>query len=343
MPSLNDKTLRLVGPLVLWAVATVFFNLPTLFNPEVNRLRFVVYGVFSLYLSWFVIRWLVVRGQRRFSGLERTRQRLLWLGAMGVPLTALLVGVRVVLTRYFVFSETENWDPGDLLFMFGIGLFYLTIVGAIYEARYFFRQWLHSKRQAEELQRAQLETQLNLLRTQVQPHFLFNSLNTLQALVNGNENRRAVQFIGDLAQVYRYLMQSNDQPLISLEDELAFTHAYLNLLKTRFDEGLRVEVAVNPAYRSYRLPPLTLQLLVENAVKHNVVSGSRPLTVSIRSNGEPVLEVRNNLQRKPRADVASDRKGLLTITQKYRLLGHDAVSIQETPEAFTVHVPLLEP
>mgnify|MGYP002777831136 CR=1 FL=1 len=343
MNRLNDKTLRLVGPLVLWLVGTVFFNLPTLVEAPVSRWRFITFGIFSFYLSWFTIRALVIQARHRYGGLERTRQRIVWLALTSLPATGLLVLARLLLIQVYVFENEPDADLGDPLFMFGIGLFYATIIGAIYESRYFFRQWLAEKRASEELRRTQLETQLNLLRTQVQPHFLFNSLNTLQALVNGNENRRAVQFIGDLAQVYRYLMQSNDQPLISLEDELAFTHAYLNLLKTRFDEGLRVEVAVSPAYRAYRLPPLTLQLLVENAVKHNVVSGSRPLTVSIRSNGEPVLEVRNNLQRKPRADVASDRKGLLTITQKYRLLGHDAVSIQETPEAFTVHVPLLEP
>ncbi len=225
--------------------------------------------------------------------------------------------------------------------MFGIGLFYATIIGAIYEARYFFRQWLIEKRASEELRRVKLEMQLRSLKEQVQPHFLFNSLNTLQALVKTNENAKAVRFIGDLAQVYRYLLQSNEQPLITLEDELAFTHAYLGLLKTRFDAGLLVEIAVDPAYRTYRLPPLTLQLLVENAVKHNVVSASRPLTIRIHSNGANRLVVENNLQRRPRSDVASDKKGLLTISQKYRLLGQPDVDIQETEQAFFVTVPLI--
>ncbi|WP_229366140.1 sensor histidine kinase [Fibrisoma montanum] len=343
MHSLNDRTLRIVGPLVLWVVATLFFNLSTLLDADINRWRFITYGIFTLYLSWFVIRWLILQAQRRFAGLERTNQRLVWLGGLGIPVTALLVGARILLTRYYVFTDAAHWEPGDIPFMYGVGLFYFTIIVSIYEARYFFRQWLRTKRQAEELQRTQLEIQLSLLRTQVQPHFLFNSLNTLQALVKTNENSKAVQFIGDLAQVYRYLLQSNEQPLILLEDELAFTHAYLNLLKTRFDEGLRVDVGINPAYRAYRLPPLTLQLLVENAVKHNIVSASRPLTISIRSNGHPALVVRNNLQRKARADVASDKKGLLTITQKYRLLGHDTVLIEETPDFFTVEVPLIAP
>ncbi len=328
---------------MLWVVATLFFNLSTLLNSTVSPWRFVPYGITTLYITWFAVRWLVVQAQRQYKGLERTRQRLVWLAATGVPLTAVLVAVRVFLTRYWVFAGRTDWEEGDLLFMFGIGLFYLTIIVSIYEARYFFGQWLAEKRASEELRRAKLEMQLSSLKNQVQPHFLFNSLNTLQALVKANENPKAMQFIGDLAQVYRYLLQSNEHPLISLEDELAFTHAYLNLLKTRFDEGLRLDVAIDPAYRSYRLPPLTLQLLVENAVKHNIVSAGRPLTIRIHSNGNHTLVIENNVQRRPRSDVASDKKGLLTISQKYRLLGQPDVDIYETEQTFTVKVPLVKP
>ncbi|ADB38791.1 sensor histidine kinase [Spirosoma linguale] len=341
MNHLNDKALRIIGPLALWAVGTVFFNLNVLVDAPVSRWRFVTFGIFTLYLSWFTIRTLVIQAQRQYPGLERTRQRIIWLAVLSLPATAGLVLVRLLLTIYYLFAGHTRPDLGDPLFMFGIGLFYATIIGAIYEARYFFWQWLVEKRASEELRRAKLEMQLNSLKGQVQPHFLFNSLNSLQALVKAQETDKAVRFIGDLAQVYRYLLQSNEQTLISLDDELTFTHAYLGLLKTRFDEGLQLEVAIDPAYRSYRLPPLTLQLLVENAVKHNIVSASRPLTIRLYSNGHQTLVVENNLQRRPRSDVASDKKGLLTISQKYRLLGQPDIDIQETEQAFMVTVPLI--
>lgn len=341
MNRLNDKTLRIVGPLLLWGVGTVFFNLNTLIDAPVSRWRFVTFGIFSLYLSWFTIRALVIQAQRQYAGLEYTRRRIIWLAVLSVPATALLVLVRLLFNRYYVFSGLYEPDIGDPLFMFGIGLFYATIIGAIYEARYFFRQWVIEKRASEELRRAKLEMQLSSLKEQVQPHFLFNSLNSLQALVKASENDKAVRFIGDLAQVYRYLLQSNEQTLITLEDELTFAHAYLNLLKTRFDEGLRLDIAIDPAYRTYRLPPLTLQLLIENAVKHNVVSASRPLTIRLHSNGHQTLVVENNLQRRPRADMMSARKGLLTISQKYRLLGQPDVDIHETEQSFIVTVPLI--
>nr|WP_293843917.1 histidine kinase [uncultured Arsenicibacter sp.] len=341
MNRLNDRTLRIAGPLVLWLIGTVFFNMDVIFRNEVRLERFIPYGILTLYLSWFSIRWLVLQAQRRYPEIERTQRRIIWIGLTGVPMTMLLVGVRLLLTKYWVFVGEKAWEYGDIPFMAGIGLFYLTIIGAIYEARYFFGAWLKEKIISEELRRSKLEMQLRSLKEQIQPHFLFNSLNSLQALVKANENPKAVQFIGDLAQVYRYLLRSNDEPLIALDKELAFTHAYLGLLKTRFEDGLHLDIAIDPAFRTCYLPSLTLQLLVENAVKHNVVSISKPLTIKIYTRGDGCLTVENKLQRRPRPDVTSDRKGLLTISQKYRLLGHPPIDIQETESVFMVTVPLI--
>jgi len=182
--------------------------------------------------------------------------------------------------------------------------------------------------------------QLDSLKNQVQPHFLFNSLNTLQALVKSNENKTAVRFIGDLSQVYRYLLQSNEQQLISLEKELEFTHAYFGLLKTRFEDGIALEVNVDPAYRHAQIPPLTLQLLVENAVKHNMVSIAKPLHIKIFTNNSGELIVQNNLQCKPNNGMPSSKKGL-NIASKYALLRQPHVQIYEKEEVFEVRVPLI--
>lgn len=343
MNRLTDKTLLWIGPLILWVLASVFFNLATFFDATVDLRRFIPYGLLTIYLTWFVARWVVLDGQRRYPGLDQVSRRITWLAAGTVPALTFVMLVRVVLTRYWLFAEHPERAAVDWLYTVGINLFYFFLIFSIYESRYFFRQWLREKSQAEALRRANLEIQLQSLKAQVQPHFLFNSLNTLQALVVAEENRKAVRFIGDLAQVYRYLLQANDTLLISLEKELEFTHAYVNLLKTRFDEGLHVEVRVSPAYRTYQLPPLTLQLLIENAVKHNVASAARPLRVEISSNGSPTLLVRNNLQRKARGGVPSDQKGLANIASKYGLLGQAEVLIHETEAAFEVQVPLLNP
>lgn len=341
--SLNDKKLLLLGPFILWAVATVFFNLPTLCKDNFTAAKFLVAGLISVYFSWFVGRWLIVGVRQKYPGLEKIRQRLIILGILSLPAVVVLVIQRLLFFDYFVYNNTPkfDWLHSETLFMVGLNLFYLAIIFAVYESRYFFRQWLISKRQTEELSRANLEMQLDSLKNQVQPHFLFNSLNTLQALVKSNENKTAVRFIGDLSQVYRYLLQSNEQQLISLEKELEFTHAYFGLLKTRFEDGISLEVNVDPIFRHAQIPPLTLQLLVENAVKHNVVSVSKPLIIKIFTTKEGELVVQNNLQSKPNNSMPSSKKGLMNIASKYALLRQPHVQIYEKEDIFEVRVPLI--
>jgi LytS/YehU family sensor histidine kinase len=131
--------------------------------------------------------------------------------------------------------------------------------------------------------------------------------------------------------------------LITLEKELAFSHAYFNLLKTRFGEGLKLEISINPAFRLYLVPPITLQLLIENAVKHNVASLSKPLIIQIGSTEPATLTVSNNLQKKPKSADTSSKKGLLNITSKYRLLGYTEVLITQNEDTFEVKIPLINP
>lgn len=341
--TLNDKRLLIFGPLVLWAVATVFFNLPTLCDDTFTAAKFLIAGLASVYVSWLVGRWMIIEVRRRNPGLENVRQRLIALGVLSIPVVVLLVAQRLILFDYFVYSDSPkfDWFYPETLFMLGLNLFYLAIIFAVYESRYFFRQWLISKRQTEELSRANLEMQLDSLKNQVQPHFLFNSLNTLQALVKSNENKTAVRFIGDLSQVYRYLLQSNEQQLTSLEKELEFTHAYFGLLKTRFEDGITLDVHVAPGYRNAQIPPLTLQLLVENAVKHNRVSISMPLNIRIFTNNVGELVVQNNLQHKPNNVMPSSQKGLMNIASKYALLRQPHVQIYQNEDVFEVRVPLI--
>ncbi len=341
--SLNDKKLLFLGPFILWAIATVFFNLPTLCKDNFTAAKFLVTGLLSVYLSWFVGRWLIIGVRQKYPGLEKIRQRLITLGLLSLPAVVVLVIQRLLFFDYFVYAHGPkfDWFHPETLFMIGLNLFYLAIIFAVYESRYFFRQWLISKRQTEELSRANLEMQLDSLKNQVQPHFLFNSLNTLQALVKSNENKTAVRFIGDLSQVYRYLLQSNEQQLISLEKELEFTHAYFGLLKTRFEDGISLEVNINPIFRHTQIPPLTLQLLVENAVKHNVVSTSKPLNIKIFTSENGDLVVQNNLQCKPNNSMPSSKKGLMNIASKYALLRQPHVQIYEKEDIFEVRVPLI--
>jgi hypothetical protein len=342
---LNDNKLLLYGPLIHFGAITLFFNMGPLLDEETPLLSFIAFGFISIFVTWLVARLLVKLARKFFGGIDNYKKRIISLVLLSFPAVLMLIGFRVVCLIFWVYAGVEGFrvEPGDIQFMLGINLFHLVVILSIYESRYFFSQWLLAKSQAEELLRTNLEVQLDSLKNQVQPHFLFNSLNTLQALVKTEENKKAIQFINDLSQVYRYLLQSNEHQLITLDKELAFAHAYFNLLKTRFGDGIQLQVQVNPDYRQHLLPPVTLQLLIENAVKHNIASLSKPLKIYIGSNGHETIIVQNNLQRKPLNHIQSNRKGLLNITSKYRLLKAPDVEINESEGNFEVVIPLLKP
>jgi hypothetical protein len=193
----------------------------------------------------------------------------------------------------------------------------------------------------ERLQKLQLQNELDILKNQVNPHFLFNSLNVLSSLIS-EDPQKAEQFVDQLSKVYRYLLRNNQQVWTSLENELEFIRSYSYLLSTRYGDGVQLTIAVEKEHYCRELPPLSLQLLVENAVKHNLVHKTTPLYIEVRSTGE-MLTVRNNLQKKARKQVISHGIGLTNISEKYRLMRNMAISVNEESGYFSVSLPLLEP
>ena len=185
---------------------------------------------------------------------------------------------------------------------------------------------------------------LDVLKQQVNPHFLFNALNSLSALIS-EDPQRAEVFVDKLSGVYRYVLRANNEPMTTLAAELDFLNAYYHLLQTRHGSGLSLTVAVDEPKRACQLPPLTLQLLVENAVKHNVVSASRPLHIRISTDESGELVVQNNLQRKAtrpgEARAFSNGVGLSNIVAKYQMLGLPQPAVEESAEQFIVRLPLL--
>ncbi|WP_246859388.1 sensor histidine kinase [Spirosoma sp. KCTC 42546] len=192
----------------------------------------------------------------------------------------------------------------------------------------------------QRLEQEKTNVQLRALQAQVNPHFLFNSLNSLSALIDDDQGR-ASHFVDQLSQVYRYLLRTSNQALTTLASELDFIESYYHLLKTRHGSGLTLTVQVNPAYQAKLLPPFTLQLLVENAVKHNIVLANEPLRINIVTDDAGYLVVSNNLQRK-RTPVLSNGVGLSTILAQYQKLDQLPPDIIEGEGRFTVRLPLIE-
>ncbi|AKD55755.1 sensor histidine kinase [Spirosoma radiotolerans] len=202
------------------------------------------------------------------------------------------------------------------------------------------RESLEADLNLQRVQQEKTEMQMRALQSQINPHFLFNGLNTLSSLIDENP-AQAGEFVDELSNVYRYLLRSNENELTTLRVELRFINSYFHLLKTRFGCSVRLDIQVDEAYYETLLPPLTLQLLVENAVKHNVVIAQKPLLIRIRTTADQQLIVENSLQRKT-LRVESNGVGLSNIAVKYQLLNQPQLVIEEQEGWFQVRLPLLK-
>jgi len=193
----------------------------------------------------------------------------------------------------------------------------------------------------EKLRNESLQSQFESLKNQVSPHFLFNSLTALKILVTDSPDL-ARQYITHLSMVLRYTLQSNRKQLVPLGEEMEFTQSYLFLLKMRYDTNLTVQTRITDKYFDYRLPPLTVQTLVENAVKHNEISNQYPLQINIQTTDEGSLGVMNKIQEKLTQEDGTGI-GLSNLSKLFRLLGDYDIQIFNSNKEFRVVVPLLKP
>lgn len=193
-----------------------------------------------------------------------------------------------------------------------------------------------AKLENEQIKQAHLRAQLLSLQQQISPHFLFNSLSTLKTIATDSDNKN---FVVQLAHVYRYLLSFNERQVSQLSEELAFIRSYLYILHQRFETALNVSIEVPEQYLNYLIPPLSIQLLIENAIKHNALSSEQPLDISIRVNEQAMLVVSNTCRPK-KVPAESTGMGLQNINDRFRLLFNDGIAIDHTTEHFTVTLPL---
>lgn len=222
--------------------------------------------------------------------------------------------------------------------LIAIWLVELVVVSQL-QVNSFHRKTIELYKRTSELEESALRVQYKALQSQLNPHFLFNSLNTLISEIEYNPSN-AVRFTSYLSDVYRYILRFQDQQLVSLKSELEFLHAYIYLHKVRLGDYLAVDCQIPARCMDNQIPPLTLQLLAENIIKHNVFYADKPITIhlSVEAGGE-YLSVRNELR--PKADVPASGKGLQNLSMRYRLLCGKDIMVEKSESYFTVKVPLL--
>lgn len=192
----------------------------------------------------------------------------------------------------------------------------------------------------QNLELENLQSQFDALKNQVSPHFLFNSLNSLKALIKQSPHS-AQEYLTQLSQVLRYTLKANENNLVSLDKELAFLESYFHLIKLRFNKNIELKQKLDNKYLSYKIPPLSLQVLVENAVKHNEISSRKPLTIILKTNKNDTLIVKNNINKKFSPEAGAG-VGLANLLNQYKILSDNEVSISRNGEYFSVELPLLQ-
>ena len=307
------------------------------------RVWAVTYPIVYLlgYGSWFAHVQYNEYVDRKFPSLQQTLKRNLY--KIGVNLFVMTPSVVVILYVFEFFhilgySIQEN----DFKYAYLIGLIVNLVFETLYEVMHIIEKHKENSIEKELLEKMQLQQEFDNLKQRVNPHFLFNCFNTLSSLITENK-QMADKFLDELSKVYRYLLRNNVNDMSTLEEEIKFIESYGQLLKTRHTDSLQFAVRVDPKYNSYLLPTLSLQLLVENAVKHNAMSRQQPITIGIRTDENEFLVVDNNLAKK-KIKPDSTGYGLLTIREKYKLLCRTDLKIEEEKgDRFTVSLPLIRP
>ena len=263
--------------------------------------------------------------------------RMLFIGFFAVFIVLVLIHLLELIGLVPATSDLFGW--GMLLFVSGLGYVLIQHYTRTYQAMQAVSLELaENKARVLELQKETLAAQFEALKNQIDPHFLFNNFSTLASIIE-ESGVTAVSFVQELSKVYRYVLQTRSSTLVPLTEELAFIQSYRFLMSKRFGDNLIISLNVPEAARSLLIMPFSLQLLVENAIKHNIVSVKKPLTIRIDVPGD-TLTVTNNLQKKT-TPVQSTHIGLTNIRTRYGLMTHREVRVIESTSEFRVEIPLI--
>ncbi len=237
----------------------------------------------------------------------------------------------------------HNYDFNASLIPIKLNLIYGVLVNLLFHLVnaifFYFKEYKMQLIESEQLKRITAQAELQVIKNQINPHFLFNNLNVLSALVMQN-NSEANKFIEAFSQVYRYILNNQDKELVPLQVELEFIKPYIFLLEKRFSQGLKITIEIPEKYNASFIIPASLQMLIENAIKHNVATRVKPLHILLHANGDNTLEVSNNLQLREVVENSTEI-GLQNIMKRYMLASGKEVMVEKTVDNFKVTLPLL--
>ena len=319
---------------LLGCAMAFLFNLDLVNRSWITIRISMTYSGFMWLFFWKGNSYLVDFWNKRISWLEEPSKRFV-VGVITVLVYTPLVILGLNTSYNLLPGVSTNWGGVDVLISIGI-TFFITF---FMFAKSFLDNWRKASLDAEKVKREQMSTKYESLKNQVNPHFLFNSLNALTNLVYEDQDM-AADFIRKLSKVYRYVLDNQSKEVVSLETELAFVNSYLFLQRIRFDDKLKVNIDVK-GYEKSMIPPIALQMLFENAIKHNTIAEEEPLTIDVYVENEKMLVIKNNLQKKNIPIEESTGVGLKNVQARFGFLSPTKVEVIETDSEFIVKLPLL--
>lgn len=335
---LNDVTFRLIGvPFfgVLIPNATGLFG--NLTYTDLFYWLGYIYFISLAFLIWQGNRYLLFRTRKRFTWFDRPIEKLILLLVNNIFYTAPLTIAWLCIWYVWAGFAKTNWEAIEMVVL--INVICVLFVTHIYETVFLMKEKESEALQNEQLQRAKAEAELDALKNQVDPHFMFNSLNTLSYLVKSDADK-ALLFTESLAEVYRYILIQNEHELVLLEDELEFTNRYTDLLKLRFGNALIVRKNFNGNLENnFLIPPTSVFVAFENAVKHNEIDEKKPLRMDMEIERNRLV-ITNQLQKK-RSKKESTKIGLKNLNERFQLITGSEVEVSTKNNVFTISLPLI--
>jgi two-component system LytT family sensor kinase len=342
---MNTNELRKKSINFLWiSLATGLFFFVFFTKDKSNSNLMMSFLVSSLYTFVFTFGNTLLNDylNSKYSWIDNTRTRII-LGILGT------IFVNVILVfgcNYINFILLQKADPsrffsGSMGFINWLIINIALLFSAIFHAKGFMEEWKKSSKKEvveQKLIANSANAQFESLKNQLDPHFLFNSLNVLSALIDENPEQ-AQKFTASMSKIYRYILEQKDKELVSVEEEIEFAKTYTALLKTRFEDSVDFKFEVSEEVKKLFVVPLSLQLLLENCIKHNFATSTKPLSIKIYSENGMLL-IENNLQERESGKESSGI-GLANIVQRYYLLTNKNVFVEKTDQYFRVKIPIL--
>lgn len=282
--------------------------------------------------SMFIINYLVTK----YSVFKQPARLIIYLVSSLMIFVAMTELAEVSILDIYFNQMISVREKAEFI-LFGVVTTFM--ISAIYASVSFFMEWKANLIKNQALEKANLEARYETLRNQINPHFLFNSLNTLLMMVA--DNPEASRYVESISDLMRYMLNSRDKDVVLLKDELKIARDYSFIQKSRFGEKLLVSFKIDPSYYHYVIPPLTLQMLIENAIKHNVVSKENPLWINVSITENQFITVENNIQPKLESEPSTG-VGLENIRNRYLFVAGKEVIINNQGNTFKVLLPLFE-